>query len=240
MHSDRFFQHFVVDVFVCIELNNLNWVRINQQQLRVDLYSEIMNRLNEKIELIDIDKKIIILLFNHVDDLKYIKIRKQNALTLIRKYDKFIYFIIFTCNSNWKKFHRDLFKKIFIKDQSNLTTRVFQLKLKKLLRDFIERHVLDEVKIYTYVIKFQKKNLFHVHILIINHFLNEVTNDNIDVVVKIVISLMSKDYVTNSKFKKTRLYDLMTSHMIHKNCFKIKNVVCHDKNDICIKRFSKL
>ena len=41
---------------------------------------------------------------------------------------------------------------------------------------------------------------------------------------------MSKNYITNSKFKKTRLYDLMTLHMIHKNCFKIKNVVYHDKN----------
>ena len=58
-------------------------------------------------------------------------------------------------------------------------------------------------------------------------------------VVKIVISLLSKYYATNSKFQKTRLYDLMTSHMIHNNCFKIKNVVCHDKNDVCIKRFFK-
>ena len=113
------------------------------------------------------------------------------------------------------------------------------IKIKKKIRNFIERYVFNEIKTHTYVIKFQKRNLFRVYILIINHFLNEITNDNVDVVDKIVISLMSKNYVTNSKFKKTRLYDLMTSHMIHKNCFKIKNVVCHDKNDICIKRFFK-
>ena len=131
MYFDRFFQHFVVDIFIYIELNNLNWVRINQSQLRVDLYSEIMNCLSEKVELIDINKKIIILLFNHVNDFKYMKIKEQNALTLIRKYDKFIYFIIFTCNSNWEKFYRDLLKRISIKIRSNLTTRVFQLKLKE-------------------------------------------------------------------------------------------------------------
>ena len=99
--------------------------------------------------------------------------------------------------------------------------------------------MLDEIKIHIYVIEFQKRNLFHAHLLIINHFLNEVTNDNVNVVVKIVISLISNDYITNSKFKKTRLYDLMTSHIIHKNCFKIKNAICHDKNDVCIKRFFK-
>ena len=84
-----------------------------------------------------------------------------------------------------------------------------------------------------------KKKLFHVYLSIINHFLNEITNDNVNIVVKIVISFMSNDYITNSKFKKTRLYNLMTSHIIYKNCFKLKNAICHDKNDVCIKRFFK-
>ena len=75
-------------------------MRINQQQFRIDLYFEIMNLLSEKIELIDINKKIIVLLFNHVESFEYLKIKKQNALTLIRKYDKFTFFVIFTCNSN--------------------------------------------------------------------------------------------------------------------------------------------
>ena len=66
--------------------------------------------------------------------------------------------------------------------------------------------MLNEIKIYIYVIESQKK-LFHVHFLIINHILNEITNDNVNVVVKIVISLLSKTYVTNSKLKKTRLYN---------------------------------
>ena len=52
-------------------------MRINQQRFRVDLYSDVMNRLNEKIELIDIEKKIIVLSFNHVDSFRYLKIKNK-------------------------------------------------------------------------------------------------------------------------------------------------------------------
>ena len=73
---------------------------MNQQKLRVDLYMSVMNRLSDECELKNIKKKVIILLFNHVDESRFMKIRKQNALTLIRKFEKLDFFIIFTCNSN--------------------------------------------------------------------------------------------------------------------------------------------
>ena len=59
-----------------------------------------MNRLNKNAILDNIKKKIIILLFTHIDNFRYIKIKKQNVLTLIRIYNKFIFFVIFICNSN--------------------------------------------------------------------------------------------------------------------------------------------
>lgn len=50
-----------MDAFSCIELNNLNWVRMNQQKLRADLYAGIMDRLGDGCELNDIGKKVTIL-----------------------------------------------------------------------------------------------------------------------------------------------------------------------------------
>ena len=73
---------------------------MNQQKLRVDLYARIMNRLSHECKLNNIDKKIIILLFNHVNESRYMKIKRQNALTLILKFEKSNFFIIFTCNFN--------------------------------------------------------------------------------------------------------------------------------------------
>ena len=65
---------------------------------------------------------------------------------------------------------------------------MFQLKLKKLLRDLIERHVLEKMKTYTYVIEFQKRNFSHAHILIIAHFDDDINQININNVVQVIIS----------------------------------------------------
>ena len=43
-----------------------------------------MNRINDETKLDDIDKKIIILFFNFIENFRYMKVKKQNALTLIR------------------------------------------------------------------------------------------------------------------------------------------------------------
>ena len=53
-----------------------------------------MNRLNENANLNNINKKITILSFTHVGDSRYIKIKKQNVLTLIRIYNKFIFLLL--------------------------------------------------------------------------------------------------------------------------------------------------
>ena len=223
-------QHFVVDAFSDCELNDFNWTRQNQQQLRVDLYQSVMNRINDDAKLDDIDKKIIILSFNFTENFRYMKIKKQNVLILIRTFEKSTFFLIFTCNSHWMKFTRDLSSEIKKENRFDFIVRVFQLKLKKLMKNLIKKHVLREIKIHIYVIEFQKRNLFHVHILIINHSKNDVTATNVDVVVQIIIS----DKIENFDF-----YKLMTKHMIHKNCKDKIDVICHDKNDQCTKRFLK-
>ena len=72
--------------------------------------------------------------------------------------------------------------------------------------------------------------MFRAHILFINHSKNDVIAINVDVVVQIIIS---------NSIAESKLYKLMTKHMIHKNCKNKIDVICHDKNDNCIKRFSK-
>ena len=120
--------------------------------------------------------------------------------------------------------------EIKIANRFELMIRVFQLKFKKLMKNFIEKHVLEKMKTHIYVIEFQKKKLFHAHILLIKNSKNDVTAINVDVVVQVIIS----DSIAESEF-----YKLMTKHMIHKNCKNKIDVICHDKNDNCIKNYSK-
>ena len=100
LYSRRLFQHFLMNAFVCVEFNNLNFVRQNQQFLRVELYRDLMNRLDQDYEFNDIDQKMTILSSSHTGFSRYMKIKKQDVLALIRKFSKFIFFIIFICNSH--------------------------------------------------------------------------------------------------------------------------------------------
>ena len=186
--------------------------------------------MNENAILDNINKKIIILFFTHVDSSRYIKIKKQNALTLIRIYDKSIFFVTFICNSNWKKIKKNLLTNVFVVNCFDFVARIFQLKLKKLIKNFIKRYVLKKTKAHIYVIEFQKRDLFYVHILIIVVFENNVNTANVDKTVKTIISDLKKN---------KKLYDLILKHIIYKNCLKNANAVCYNENDNCIKFFFK-
>ena len=54
----------------------------------------------------------------------------------------------------------------------NLVTQVFKLKLDTLIHDITKKRVLGATNAYVYVIKFQKCELPHCHILIILQTLN--------------------------------------------------------------------
>ena len=154
LHSKRLFQHFLMNAFVCVKFNNFNFVRFNQLFLRADFYRNFMNRLNQNYKLNDIDQKMTILSSNHTKFFRYIKIKKQNVFALIRKFNKFIFFIIFICNSHWLKFKRIFFSNVDIVNRFDLIIRICQLKFKKILRDFIERYVMKIMNAHIYIIEF--------------------------------------------------------------------------------------
>ena len=90
--------------------------------------------------------------------------------------------------------------------------------------------MLSEIKTHIYVIKFQKRDLFYVHIFIVVISKNDINLTNVDNAIKTIIF----DLIVNRKF-----YDLIFKHIIHKNCFENKNVVCYNNKNNCIKFFFK-
>ena len=232
LHSDRLFQHFLMNAFVCVKLNNLNFVRLNQLLLRAELYRDFMDRLGQNYELNDIDQKMTILPSSHTGFSRYMKIKKQNALALIRKFNKFIFFITFICNSHWEKFKRDLSEVVDIVNRLDLMARIFQLKLRELLRDLIERHVMEIINAHIYVIEFQKRDLSHAHIFLIANSRDEFDANNIDDAVHAVIFFKK---VSGLNVKCKTLYELIVEQMIHKNCKNVEKVSCHDFESRCIK-----
>ena len=125
------------------------------------------------------------------------KTRKQNTLTLIRKYKKSNFFIIFTCNPHWLEFTRDILDDVSIENRSKFCARIFQLKLKKLFRDLTKRCVLRQIVTHIYIIEFQKKNLSYAHILLVNDYRDDVKKKNVNYVVQTIIFSQSLSRVAN-------------------------------------------
>ena len=73
--------------------------------------------------------------------------------------------------------------------------------------------------------------MFYIYILIIVVFKNNINIANVDKIIKKIIF----DFKKNKKF-----YNLIFKHIIYKNCLKNANIVYYNKNDNCIKFFSKL
>ena len=91
----------------------------------------------------------------------------QNAIAIVRHFGKPDLFIIFTCNSKWPEITRELWPNQIAADRPDLTARVFNIKLREMMKDLCEKHWLEKVIAYIYVIEFQKRGLPHAYILLI-------------------------------------------------------------------------
>ena len=50
LHAGRLCQEFIVDAWVCVEANCLNYARANQAQLRADCYNGLQDAIGAGIE----------------------------------------------------------------------------------------------------------------------------------------------------------------------------------------------
>ena len=120
--------------------------------------------------------------------------------------------------------------KILTEQRTNLTTCIFVLKLKKLLRNLTKCYVFEKIQTYTYIIEFQKRSFFYIYIFIIVDQENAINIINVDVAICIVIPI---------KIENSILYKLIIKYIIHKNCKNIFKIVCYNKYNRFIKYFSK-
>ena len=94
----------------------------------------------------------------------------QDAINLARRFGKPDLFITFTCNPAWKEIDRELHKPPqTANDRPDLCARVFNLKLRAMMDDIVNKGVLGKVVAYVYSIEFQKRGLPHCHALFILH-----------------------------------------------------------------------
>lgn len=134
----------------------------------------------------------------------------QDGMAIVRKLGKADLFITFTCNPKWPEITEHLLPGQSAKDRPDIVARVFELRLKRLLKQLVKDNVLGEVLAHLVTIEWQKRGLPHAHILLILKALHRLrTVDDYDS----VISAEIPDPVENPY-----LHSLVMKHMVHGPC----------------------
>ncbi|KAE8951607.1 hypothetical protein PF011_g32918 [Phytophthora fragariae] len=91
----------------------------------------------------------------------------QDSMAIVREYGKPDVFVTMTCNPKWEEIEEKITDPLqSAQDRPDIVARVWQQKLKALLKD-LDEGVLGRLLARIYVVEFQKRGLPHAHILVI-------------------------------------------------------------------------
>jgi len=102
--SRKLFQQYLVDAYVKVEAQRLDYIRCIQQQLRVEKYQGLMNQLDEYAEESNLKPGRIAILPSTFQGSPRSHLQNyQDAMAIIPKFGRPDLFLTFTCNPKWRK-----------------------------------------------------------------------------------------------------------------------------------------
>ena len=215
--SGRLYHQLIVDAWVKIEEQRLNWVRNNQKTIRAQMYAA----LDPKSE-----GKKVILPSTFTGSPRFFQKLFQNSLAIVRHFGKPTFFLTMTTNADWPEIKDNLLPGQTANDRPDLVCRVFNIKAKRLIKYICSSNVLGKVISYVYRVEFQKRGLPHLHSLIICEK-NTIRNaSDVDKYISAEIPDPNEDPL---------LHETVTKKMMHGPCEKKP---CY-KDGKCTKSFPK-
>jgi hypothetical protein len=127
MHfSGRLFQQYIVDVTAKIEQNTLNFLVLNQGQLRAKLYQGLADMVEHDVRLNprQVGQRII-LPTSFRGSPRFMMQAYQDAMAIVRIKGIPDVFFTFTCNPNWEEIIAELEPNQTASDRPDLVARVF-------------------------------------------------------------------------------------------------------------------
>jgi len=232
IHSGKLTQQYIIDSYLKVEGDRLAYIKQNQQQLRVELYTGLMDHLNNRSK-IEGEKigNIVILPSTFLGSPRFMQQLCQDGMAIVGKFGKPDVFITFTCNPQWQEITSNLLDVEIATDRPDLVSRVFNLKIKAFLKDLMEIKVFGVVLAYFYTIEWQKRGLPHLHLLLFLDYENKIHHcDEVDNIVSAEIP---------KKYEFPRLYSIISKQMIHGPCGEINMKSPCMENGLCKKGFPK-
>ena len=231
-NGGKLFQQFLALSYVKHETNRLFWVRHNQPNFRVERYQGLMDSLAR--DAADDNRQIgrmIILPSSFINSPRNMQQNYQDAMAIVNKFGKPDLFITFTCNPKWPEIANELQDQQKSEFRPDLVARVFNLKLKEMIKDIKEREVFGKVLAMIHVIEFQKRGLPHAHMLIILENCSKIRGREM---IDCIVSSEIPNAITEPN-----LYDKVTRHMVHGPCGHFNPLAVCMENSCCKKEFPK-
>ena len=233
IESDHYFrsalllQEYIVEMWLAAEHSKLRWIREHQADLRTELYTGILDALNEGLDPAAVGRKIV-LPSSFVSSPRFMHHNLQNALTLLRAHGGSDLFITFTANPAWREISEALLPGQVASDRPDIVARVFHLKAKSLVDDIMKKNIFGKAVSYVYTIEYQKRGLPHMHLLLILDRSSHLsTAERVDAHVCSEFPDPSTD---------PDLYELVKAFMVHGPCHRD---YCLDEKNHCTKSFPK-
>ena len=164
-YARRLFQQYLVDIWAICDQNKLDWFRRNQNNIRADLY----NGLQDALISGDNDARSLgrmILPSSYTGGPRFMAKLYQNSMAIVRHFGKPSLFITFTANPRWIEIERELLPGQYATDRPDLVSRVFDLKVKELLKDIKVRKIFGSYRGLVRTVEYQKRGLPHLHLLL--------------------------------------------------------------------------
>ncbi|KAL7108698.1 hypothetical protein ACP275_06G128700 [Erythranthe tilingii] len=215
-----------------VESQRLNFIGFNQDQLKVDMYKGI----EEKIFKGDTEGKLvgqrIIIPWSFIAGPRYMFNNFVVALEICNWIGFPTLFITITCNPQWPEIQRVLKDtNLRPEDRPDILCRVFKMKLDSMMIEIKKGRIFGRIRAYVCTIEFQKRGLAHANILLWLHHDDKPKNpEEID---KIICAEIPDE--ENDK----KMYQLVEKYMIHgpRGQENLKSPCMKDQ--VCTKRFPK-
>ena len=210
LYVRRLFQQWIVDFYVKIEKDRIQYCKDHQKELKADTYQGLQDYMeNSANDMNGQVGKTIILPSTFIGSPRNIQQCYQDAMAIVNEKGKPDIFLTMTCNPNWPEIQENLLAGQQASDRPDLVARVFHLKKNRLIVLIVKDKIFGEVASYVYVIEFQKRGLPHMHLLITLARDYKIRHANL---VDKFISAEIPD------FNEKRLHEIVLKKMIHGPC----------------------
>ncbi|XP_071689999.1 uncharacterized protein [Rutidosis leptorrhynchoides] len=231
--SGRLFQQYIVTAYCSIEQDRMEYIRINQHDIRNEYLSGLYDAINRgDYTGSDVGTRTI-LPASFTGSPRYMYSHYLDALAICRTHGNPQFFITFTCNVKWPEIRRYLldYPHVNPSDRADIIARVFQLKVKQFITFLKEEKPFGHVAAELYTIEFQKCGLPHCHTLLwVRSPSGGFTVDDVDTYISAELPDPIFDPIG---------YKVVSELMMHGPCGPLKQDAPCMQSHTCLKRFPK-